>query len=616
MQKYANFIRNVEVKYYRSINSAKVRNCSPINIVTGPNDIGKSNFLRALNLFFNETDPLGDDIDFTSEFSQKRLEVVRKESVKGKQFIQVAIDFNRGPFFENTLPPKFKVIKTWFRDSASPTWSDDLPAQIKSGKLNTTIVKARISLQKFLNRIQFTYIPAIKDSETFGDILGRLQENIFDANQKAGSSLTGQIASFNLELEKEAAELREDFIKSTGIKAEISLPLSLGELFQSFNIRTDGVGGEFVSLDKRGDGIRVRFLPAIMNYIAERSSKQHIWGFEEPENSMEFKRAFELSETMRQRYSKSAQIFITTHSPAFIDLSRDGQSLYVARREDDATTFHEVNAKSALALFDGDAELGLAEELGHIALMGKLHQQLSDAIVEANAVKAAGLMVQEELENFKRPLLLMEGRSDPYIISQAWQHLRGGDMPYTVRSCNTLPDDDAGEAAGAGVLAGALKTVRADAPHVTVGIFDHDVEGIGQFKLDKNFVVIAGHSGAKVHKNGKSIALLIPAPAGYEGMVQAENLPIEFLFEKKYLDVKVDGHGLQVGFHDIVELCAGKKISAKPSDKPEHMHILGGKVYFAKKVVPTLPKEAFVGFEPLLELIEAVVKAKEPAAAA
>lgn len=607
MQQYTNFIRAAEVKYYRSINSSKVRNCCSFNIITGPNDVGKSNFLRALNLFFNHVSPTGEEIDFTEEFSHKRLEVVRKESVKGKQFIQVIVEFNRGPFFPNTLPPKFKVIKTWHRDSLVPTMSDDLPGQISSGKLNTTISKARTSLQKFLNRIRYTYVPAIKDQDTFSGILADLQESMFDSSEKAGSSLTSQIESFNAELRSQAAELRTDFTESTGINADISLPLSLRDLFQSFNVRTDGLGGEFVSLDQRGDGIRVRFIPAIMNYIAEHSSHHHIWGFEEPENSMEFKRAFELSEKMRSHYANNAQIFITTHSPAFIDLSKSNQAIYVARRVDDGTTFNEINAKTAAALFDGDAELGLAEELGHISLLGKLHQQLSTAIAEAHAVHETGLMIQKEMAESKRPLVLTEGKTDALLIKAAWTKLRAAALPFSIRSCDTLPDTDPNEAAGASVLAGALKTVRADSPHLTIGLFDRDAEGMKEFNLDKNFSVIDGAGEAKVHKNRRSVALVLPYPASLGHMATADNLPIEFLFAKETLDKKIDGRGLDVQYQELKTICGGKLVSTSVSDRPEHMTIKSGKVYFATSVVPTLDKDEFSGFEPLLTAIESLI---------
>lgn len=44
-------IKEVEVAYFRSIYKEQVSNCSNTNILFGRNDSGKSNFLRAINLF-------------------------------------------------------------------------------------------------------------------------------------------------------------------------------------------------------------------------------------------------------------------------------------------------------------------------------------------------------------------------------------------------------------------------------------------------------------------------------------------------------------------------------------------------------------------------------------
>ena len=162
MRKNPNLINSIEVKYFRSINSQKLKDCKPVNIITGSNDVGKSNLLRALNLFFNEKSEHGTDINFREEFSHSRLEAVRKESVKGRQFIQIELEFNCQESFQKTLPDRFKVKKTWYRDSKAPLLSHDLEKYISSGSLETTLNKAEGSLQRFLNSIIFTYLPAIK----------------------------------------------------------------------------------------------------------------------------------------------------------------------------------------------------------------------------------------------------------------------------------------------------------------------------------------------------------------------------------------------------------------------------------------------------------------------
>jgi hypothetical protein len=71
-----------------------------------------------------------------------------------------------------------------------------------------------------------------------------------------------------------------------------------------------------------------------------------IWGFEEPENNLELRYAFELAKTFKE-YSKDIQIFITTHSPAFYALDQtDGDNVnmfYISQDEDSCTQVDVVS---------------------------------------------------------------------------------------------------------------------------------------------------------------------------------------------------------------------------------------------------------------------------------
>jgi predicted ATPase len=607
MKKNPDLIRSIDVKYYRSINNAQLKYCSRFNIVTGANDAGKSNILRALNLFFNEVNHEGEEIDFSAEFSQRRLEQVRKESVKGKQFIQISIEFNRGEFFQQTLPERFRVTKTWYRDRLAPEQTDDLGAKSKAGKIESTLNKAKTSLTKYLNRIEFNYIPAIKDEDTFANILEAFQRIIFDESEKSGA-FTAPVAEFNKELEAQGAAFRADFLKSSGINARVMLPSSHADLFQAVRVNTDGIAGEDIPLDQRGDGIRVRFIPAVLNYVCRRSQKFHIWGFEEPENSMEFRRAFELCEAMRNSYSENAQIFITTHSPAFIDFTKTNQTIYVCRRKGGDTIYDAVTPNTEPSLFEVGPELGIAQELGHVALLGKLHDQLLDALGQAQAIKDTTQKLESQLDDMRRPVVLTEGSTDVSIVSEAWARLRPNKpCPFAVIPCDTLPNTDPNEAGGASVLAGALKSVRPDFHSLTIGLFDRDDEGVKQFALDKNFQPHRMLPDVKVHKNKKAIAMLLPYLSDRSDFAEDLNLPIEFIFDVQFLEKEIDGRKLLISFKAKNVMVGGKVLSSALSTEPRHMILKGNKPWFADRVVPTLPDSAFDGFEPLISAIESLI---------
>ena len=71
------FIDKIEIYYFRSIYRVIIKNITDFNILTGKNDVGKSNILKALNLFFNGgTDHLN-AFDFNEDFNFKRSEAVK-----------------------------------------------------------------------------------------------------------------------------------------------------------------------------------------------------------------------------------------------------------------------------------------------------------------------------------------------------------------------------------------------------------------------------------------------------------------------------------------------------------------------------------------------------------
>jgi len=156
-------IKSIEIRYLRSIHRISIKQLGDLTIFSGANDAGKSNILKALNLFFNNQVDWLKPLDFYQDFSLRRLGEVRRESVKGRQFIRVDLEFNCPQNYQNSLPPTFTVSKTWYRDSAIPEEENDLEKQDKLNKLPRTLETARRMLSQLLHRIRFEYVPAIRD---------------------------------------------------------------------------------------------------------------------------------------------------------------------------------------------------------------------------------------------------------------------------------------------------------------------------------------------------------------------------------------------------------------------------------------------------------------------
>ena len=81
-------ISSIEIKKFRSIWSSEV-SLKDFNIFVGANDAGKSNIIKALNLFFNGETDYGEPFDFERDFSQL-YELKKSHS---KKEILIAITF-------------------------------------------------------------------------------------------------------------------------------------------------------------------------------------------------------------------------------------------------------------------------------------------------------------------------------------------------------------------------------------------------------------------------------------------------------------------------------------------------------------------------------------------
>lgn len=597
------YIEKIEIQYFRSIYRETISGLSLLNVLTGRNDVGKSNVLKAINLFFNNETDAGVPFVFSENFNFQRYNEC-KNSIKGKHFIQIKITFTRGQRFEKTLPAHFTVTKKWFRmDSVPSVIADDLPRALeREGKTYTDRNKS--SLTAFLNRIRYIYIPAIKDSDTFRQVLALLRETIYNDSLSKDEQLGAAMDVLSKRTALAAQELNDEFEAATGVRTNLSSPKNVSELYQAISVDTEvDIEDNTINLDGRGDGIRIRYLPSILHYIAKSSSNMYIWGFEEPENSLEYILASEMAEAFEQTYCKHSQILVTSHSPAFIGLAdKKTCALYRCYRDEKRTRI--------IALSQVQEREDLAEELGYVQIQKEIGEILARKTEEMKGMIAQKKDLLEELEKLKKPVLYTEGKTDVTILEKAWVKLYGDrERPFEIKSCNTLREED-GSAAGCIMLKNLLISIRPDSPQCIIGLFDQDQAGKEAFALNRNFE--EKEDGWKRHKNGKAHALLLPTPPGKELFAKYKNLCIEFYFEKADLDKRIAGKGLEL--KSIVTTPKVNGVPISDVEIPDALHFQqidkGTKNYFAETIVPTLPESSFVHFRLLFQKIETIFKAQ------
>jgi hypothetical protein len=516
-------IEQIEIKNFRSFGNrkgetTKLVKLNSLNILSGSNDSGKSNILRALNLFFNGHTDLNIFFDFQRDFFKK--EKPDKLDIK-EELVTIKIWFsnlknkskNQKQPEKVFLPEKFWVSKKWKKTSNysqfDPKSNVEVSFRHEKGSVplksfldesNTLKSMIKASLQKqlteYLAQIQFHYIPAIKDKQYFSHLFGELQQTLWKAQT---SKVNKKKNDFQAEIQKETLILMEEFKETlsqqnTHYEPVFQLPENLVDLFKTLQVQTGDV-----ELSQRGDGVQAKLIPEILNYISikERSftsrtvrkdvqAKKHfIWGFEEPENSYEYKNAQLLADRFKNKFCQSAQIFITTHSFNFLSVNGENVEKFRVWQDDliSASRISRIEICKNGAFSADDSKLSdsykLNEELGVFSL----NMELEQLFQETERIRTLLANKISEIEQHDKCLFVEDEYCQIYQI--AW--LKLNNIEFSVDSVNDTFVDNADFTIlglkGAGAVAGLLRSKN---PNVLknskiVGVFDFDKAGSENF---------------------------------------------------------------------------------------------------------------------------------------
>lgn len=254
-------IEKIEIKNYRSIKTQTIHNISGLNVFSGGNDVGKSNVLRALDMFFNEK-----PIDFQDEFNIDRKAEIQRS--RQKQIVSVKITFRNDSY--TSLPTTFFVKKTWDKTGKMiPNPTDDIDTRLnQEGKPLSKRSKASLSM--YLNKFKFRYIPAIKDDACFNALLVELYNAIVENTLGSEEEFEQTLSEFNSKIATLSGELSDFFMSVAGIRTTIALPTAVGYLAKRLAVSTLAKedGSEKIPLFNRGDGVRMHYIPSILNFIS------------------------------------------------------------------------------------------------------------------------------------------------------------------------------------------------------------------------------------------------------------------------------------------------------------------------------------------------------------
>lgn len=606
-------IQSVEINYFRSIYRTRLSGLSDVNVISGKNDVGKSNILKALNLFFNNQSDWQKELNFQADFSKERLTRVRQDTVKGKQFISVELVINRPDTFSGSLPKTIKVKRTWLRNSQNYSETTNLEGLKKQGKLPRSLAIAKQFLPILLNRIHYEYVPAVKDRNYYEHLLLRLQKTLLDIRTDSDSEISEMAKRLAAFIQIKIVDLSRDFERATQIQSLVAPPTEFADLFQAFVVSTLS-GVENIPLVQRGDGIQARYVSSVLEYISSKSSGFFIWGFEEPENSLEYSRAIDLANDLVTIYSREAQIFLTTHSPAFTSLQTKYNTCYRAYKDERGTTAINIWPENDNYL----EREKLVYELGVMRLQEKLHQEYLQQSKFLKIAEERKNDLELELQKSQKPLVLVSGKTDKTILETAWSKcFPSKGCPFIIRSVDTS-NSETDTIGGDWQLRITIESIHPDSGQKAIAIFDRDSSGVAEFdKLTKNFSATDSTKSSKAHRNKFAFAILLPIPDFRIDYIKYGNLCIEFLFPEEALEKKTEsGDGLKFKKAEVLKIVVSGNRQL-PSDEispislPEGLRTIeGGKIVFAEEIVPDLSVEHFDQFAPLFAQISKLLGIK------
>ncbi|GEM88807.1 hypothetical protein ODE01S_02410 [Oceanithermus desulfurans NBRC 100063] len=418
-------ITRVAIRNFRSFRNLEVKPFCPYTSITGLNNAGKSNVLRALNLFFNEEIEPGKSLDWERDYN---IFVSRKQ----KKEISVEVEFSLPDIFNFPKPLKavidipavsnngsFSIKKVWHVQ-------EDLPSIYLNGK-SIEDDKAAKGIRGFLSLIKYVYIPHYvsplklfdADSVSFiAEALHRLR--------KGGKKKTGEdsLDNFLGDLRKQIGHLWSEVStalnRSTGASVELSaeLPSSLEELVSNLKLRLSMLyeQNHVIGAELQGAGVQL-FTALLLLYSLHRSQPGRsfgwlqaiIWGVEEPENSLHKSLEAEIAAFFQRnaRENPRFQFIITTHSEIFAGYSNCIISLK-----------KEGLSEAISTVFQGKD--GIREGLKEMGKAG------------------IGIYTEPILTNPTSTIVLVEGKSDKFIVQQALRCLQVPKEQYMVLSPEDL----------------------------------------------------------------------------------------------------------------------------------------------------------------------------------
>lgn len=301
------------------------------------------------------------------------------------------------------------------------------------------------------------------------------------------------------------------------------MPDDLGVLFRDMQISTNDSYVTNINLDNRGDGIKARYIPSMLLFISQQIKESReknavgttvIWGYEEPENGVEFVACENLAQELYS-YSQECQMLLTTHSPA----------IYSSKDCDGAICYYSYKDANGMSKYEPN--YSVAEINNYIGLMPLIAPYIKKATEDLKLKQDENKELIETIAAIKEVIeketgkvfIYTEGPTDAILIKKAIEKLGVNDLDLTVNAVNCAANKKGNEE-----LCKLLETLSANPVNnnIVIGIFDRDVD---QKVKDENGnqVTLKGQEYANLGNNTYAFILPVPHDRKQEDQISIEH---------------------------------------------------------------------------------------------
>ncbi len=319
-------INSFSIRRYKSFDKEVTVPISQFTVLTGPNNLGKSTVLRALEVFFGV-------------FERSRF-----PRISAGRYYKVEEDYpkryegRRG----RRWPSKFGVKLSFSdadRESADAAISISLPETLdltlemkldNRGAILPSVestVMGEENLRRFVpwffQNFRYIYIPAARNVQDFRrSVFSELVEGAINSVGQSSRRVSA-LEQFYDDVQKQLVGVQNALAEElrTYLPDVRKVEFVMGELDLLRFISVQDVevdDGAHTSLRQKGDGFKSLFAISVLQFVAkQRYGTNLIFGIEEPESHLHATAIYELKSALRE-LSSSFQVLLTTHSPILI----------------------------------------------------------------------------------------------------------------------------------------------------------------------------------------------------------------------------------------------------------------------------------------------------------